>query len=251
MLMEKEKIEIIKFNYENTKKSLREISELSGCSTSSVHRIVKKLALKKPDPNFIKKLNSDLYFKELSYWLGFLYADGSIHKTKVKVGLNSKDRDHLIKLKNFFEVGNIYDYQSHCKKYPNKLYDTSEYAVTNKRLSEKLIELGILKNKTYNDEILIPRKYLNKDFFRGLIDGDGQVSIYGKRKRIILVGSKKMCTEFKNFCKTHVDSKTEVLKHSTIYKYGVYGKNAKTIGDVLYKNSSLHLERKFQSYKMF
>ena len=50
------------------------------------------------------------YFKEIdtedkSYWLGFLYADGSIHKTKhtIDLVLSINEKEHLYKFNNYLE----------------------------------------------------------------------------------------------------------------------------------------------------
>ena len=68
-------------------------------------------------------MNEDI-FKSVSspkvaYWLGFLAADGSIHKSRnqLEIGLSVKDRSHLEVFKNFLEAKelSILDREVKCR----------------------------------------------------------------------------------------------------------------------------------------
>lgn len=104
------------------------------------------------------------------YWYGFLFGDGSInHNGDIQVCLSNLDGGynvkHLRKLSHLiygFDRVHVYETKCHFRfKTNNSLNNLSRF--------------GIIPNKTYNGEIIMPPKY-QYDFIRGYFDADGWFS---------------------------------------------------------------------------
>lgn len=115
--------------------------------------------------------------KNTAYWLGFLAADGSIHKNKhqLMIGLSRKDRDHLEKFKKFIESdAEIKDRDMVCST-NGKRYPSSLIHIYSKELVDDLSQYNIVVNKSnQNIDFLkhIPDSY-KIYFILGYFDGDG------------------------------------------------------------------------------
>lgn len=113
---------------------------------------------------------------ESYYWLGFLFADGHFSdKNRLKLSLSVKDRDHLIKFKDFidYDTNLINDsFWMHGKEYfisSFSIMDTNTVSILKNKYDIK-------SNKTENPPNLTS---LTDDykfcFMIGFIDGDGSI----------------------------------------------------------------------------
>ena len=87
-------------------KNLKKVAKSFGVSLRPIKRILEKNNVELTNRRY--NVNHE-YFKiidseEKAYWLGFLYADGCVRKSKsgsqVVLKLSTKDEGHLIKFKN-------------------------------------------------------------------------------------------------------------------------------------------------------
>ena len=205
--------------------------------------------------------NSDVFEKidtpQKAYWLGFLYADGSVGKTKktVRITLSTKDIEHLYKFKNFLNATNT-EIKQNNKVENDKNYELSYFAISDEKLCNDLIKAGCIPNKTYSlsfpSENILPKE-LQYHFIRGFFDGDGSITIDRKRNRINIsfTGTKEMLNEIKkifgkdklkledkgNFAVLHIDGNKQVLN----------------ILNQVYKDSfsEIELPRKREKYEEF
>ena len=102
-----------------------------------------------------------------AYWLGFIYADGSITNDGIfEIQLAEKDFEHLIKFKNFIKWENEIKFKDSTK--------SVRITFRNKYFTNQLNKLGVVPNKSlilsYPD--FIP-DFLQRHFIRGYFDGDG------------------------------------------------------------------------------
>lgn len=193
-----------------------------------------------------------------SYILGFLYADGSI-TTLIKetyytlsIALAEKDKDFLQFLCDFFnkELNKEYTlkYNSTTKSY--------RLSVCNVVLIKKLISLGIVPNKTYQNNCdffkKIPKE-LKIHFIRGFYDGDGSICKGKDNKyRVSLVSlNSSLLEEICNFTNETLNTNfTHVREDGKYTRVSLSGNvKCKTWLDLLYNNSNYYLDRKFQKYK--
>jgi hypothetical protein len=190
--------------------------------------------------------------EEKAYWLGFIYADGSVdnrHK-KLKVTLSETDENHLLKLKKFLEHDKpLYRYE----KKPfnlNSRYICKpqvELSVYSVELFNSLQVFGIVPNKTYNfclDLSAIPH-HLHKHFWRGMIDGDGCVVATDKSRVLQLTGHKEICQMFLDHIKEHFDTKVSILPDDNVFTIKFSKTLAGKIARYFYEDSIIHLERKY------
>lgn len=113
---------------------------------------------------------------ETYYWIGFLLADGHFDykKSRIRISLSIKDKDHLKKFCNYIERKKDFRYYSrNGKEYIN-------LEIGNKKVfSELILKFNIYSNKTKNPpNIDILSKLdidLNICLFIGFIDGDGYI----------------------------------------------------------------------------
>ena len=195
-----------------------------------------------------------------AYWIGFIMADGCIHKNKLSLNLSVRDKGHLIKLKKYLETNNKIS-ELNTKAW-GKNYKLVRLQVSGAGLIEGLKKYGITQNKSITAKVDKSLVY-NKDFWRGVIDGDGCISletIKAKNSKIrnsycypyiSLYGSINLINQFCAFLKYVINKNyTNSIK---IQKNGYAdihfgGKNAFKTIDFLYKDSITFLKRKKKIY---
>lgn len=217
----------------------------------------------------LRKLNINLYNKhnelkfdntvfdcidteEKAYWLGFLYADGSVssYRNAVELSLQGKDIEHLEKYNMFLKNKKSVVLQN--SKCNGKVFSRCRCTVTNKHFHQRLCELGCIPKKSLILEFPKKEIFKNEDliihFIRGYVDGDGSIT-FTKTGRLVLqiIGTKEFLTGiidiFPNiFSKTFCKDKR--LKNNTYFITCSCNK-ADYILEVLYKNSSIYLNRKY------
>ena len=225
-----------------------------------------KSVLEKNDIEIVKKVNqygekgvNKNLFKEINdsdsaYWLGFLYADGSIRKDRNEISLELKEEDYNT-IKDFHNYcDNKNNIREHIIKRNGKNYKSYCSSFSDENVKLNLIKLGCIPQKslllTFPSEEQVPQNFLY-DFVRGYIDGDGYIQFDENkhRYRIVICGTKeflsgmmKRCNWFE-YCSITKDS------NSNIYILTISNKkNVFNILTKLYENSNYHLDRKFRKY---
>ena len=159
------------------------------CHVNSVRRFMKRAGRKvRPVPRNYSLDES--FFHSLTkpyqaYWLGFLLADGSLKRNSygtpsmLVLGISKTDRTHLEKFRRDIGFsGPIKEIRYFDKRY-GKTYERSQVDLVSKRLCGFLLDIGWDRfKKSGSVDILnsVP-KSLQVDLVRGLIDGDGCVSL--------------------------------------------------------------------------
>tara|TARA_Y100000310_G_C20699497_1_gene828391 strand:+ start:5021 stop:5998 length:978 start_codon:yes stop_codon:yes gene_type:complete len=191
-----------------------------------------------------------------AYWFGFLYADGNISKKNrkqknVTLELSIKDKEHVEKFANIFD--------SNCKIYShnknNVIYKSCKCLITSPQLWQDLYDKELVPVKTYknNDEMFnfIPNDLL-KHFIRGFFDGDGGIMFNKKTNGVSfhMVGTLKILQKIQSIlCKelgissTNIFPRKEVSNNIYVLAWaGIH--QISLIGDYIYKDASIWLERK-------
>jgi hypothetical protein len=198
----------------------------------------------------------DFYFQnidseEKAYWLGFLLADGyNDGDKKIIIRLASKDREHLNKLKVSLKyLGGICDYIDNKDE---KCYKNSVMSITSKQISTDLTNLGCIKAKSLVVQIPTIEKVFMRHLVRGYFDGDGSISIYGKRKSgkvyyraSVYSGSIKFIQQLKE----HLRKENILFGHSNEKLVSFCSKKSLVeFYNYLYKDSNIFLDRKKNIY---
>lgn len=204
--------------------------------------------------------------QEKAYFLGFLYADGGNNKEAnfVRIDLARKDKDILEKLSSLIYLENPLQHiknQDRKKEYKGQevVYYTSYFNINSKHICHKLEELGCPATKsliiTFPKWLIDPE--LQRHFIRGYYDGDGGVSLTDIKTRS---AHTKLISTIE-FCQ----SMAKIIEAQTKIQFGkpyndVENKNVYTIRlagnrkiahflNWLYKDSIIHLDRKYKLYK--
>lgn len=248
--------------YTEELKSINQISKELGVSWDTVKKDLVnrniKISKQRNQYNIDNGIDSDL-FKEIqdedsAYWLGFLYADGSIRKDRNEISLDLQEQDRKT-IEDFHKYCNNKNKIREHKIIRNgKTYLSYASGFSNAIVKNNLIKLGCVPKKSiilkFPDKSQVPQEYIY-DFLRGYIDGDGyiQYDFEKHRYRIVILGTK-------DFLKGLID-RLELFEHYSISKtnsniYSLTISNKEYIFDFLtklYENSNYHLQRKFDIYE--
>jgi len=249
-----EQIEELKKNY--PKYGLLKSSKILNISPHILKRYIKEFNLiknRKIEFSIFEKITQ----KEVVWFLGFLWADGSIYKDSIEISISEKDYDDVYRILSSFGNWNT---RSRTRLLNNKNYICKTIYANDKKIREFLDEHNYkeksLKSPT---KILekIPEK-LKKYFFRGYIDGDGCFSYKNKnnnRHYFSLTGNINMdwseVTEL--FKKLEIKYSLKILPRKTgncssIESYSQ--EDIIKIGNYIYDGEydNIGLKRKFESF---
>lgn len=193
--------------------------------------------------------------KNKAYILGLFWSDGCNYppQHRVKIELQEKDKNILDKINTEIESNKPLSFNNLNNKNPN-WQNTYRLDITNKHISDRLVELGMVKNKSLIIEF--PKwldRSLHASFLRGYCDGDGHIE-WNKTKFISIVGTSQFCEYVKDFCENYLDVKCSIYntanKDSNTKLLHICGKNnIKKFLDVIYEDADLYIERKYNIYK--
>lgn len=192
--------------------------------------------------------------EEKAYWLGFLYADGSVSHYKsskrIELGLKELDYEHLQKFTRFLNYRGKIHYRPGTKSY--RVHFGCQ------KMHDDLIRLGCVEKKslilTFPDSHIVPSRLL-PHFIRGYFEGDGCIEIChnvrgGIRKTVSLLGTKEFLTEL--LCAINMPNIALVKKCKDNDSNNYYFRLRKTESEIflnyIYTNATIYLERKHNLY---
>jgi intein/homing endonuclease len=211
----------------------------------------KSTRYKEFDVDYFKVIDSE----EKAYWLGFIYADGWVNfdeeKRRYDFGLclASKDYDHLMKFaKAIGYKGKIGEIKQNLKGY-DKTYVSNRIDLHSKLFVKNLINHGCIQNKSLLLKELpkIPSIHLTP-FIRGYFDGDGSVYKARNQYNIEILGTKEFLTDLASYSNLPINAwRTHGKAFGQRYGY----KLSKEFLLMIYENSTIHLQRKFERAALF
>lgn len=182
--------------------------------------------------------------EESAYWLGFLWADGSLTKNTLELEVKTDDEAHLQKLVNALSYISIPKISRRTRH--NAI--TSRISVTDKLIATTLRELGFdLKSKR-----IIPNISDNmlQHFIRGYFDGDGSCIVRDHNGNIEYRADISGPKEFIEFIQPYLpeSSNEEIIENKTWVSKRIYWYSKEKVLSVLQyliQNSTIKLERKY------
>jgi hypothetical protein len=212
----------------------------------------------------MRYVQDDSYFKKIdterkAYYLGFLYADGCVYedgKNSKRIILQLHPDDVYILEQLLVELNS--NRPIHVN---NRGYVSINIGST--IMANDLINLGCIPRKSlvlkFPSEDIVP-KHLLMHFIRGYMDGDGCISTYRRSTKntinklfvceVKFIGTYDMLYGIKEF----FNSSKNILinKHSpSSYQISFSGTKYREIVDILYKESTICLERKRNKWNEF
>ena len=189
--------------------------------------------------------------EEKAYWLGFLYADGSVgsKEDKIELGLAAQDLTHIEKFRDFMEINNKISYRGNSNSYRMSFRST--------KCKEDLIDKGCVPKKSlileFPNSKQVPVDLL-RHFIRGYFDGDGWFTNTDSCFQVGIIGTE-------NFIKGFLDAVDNINKNCKIfnvhredgakrYIFGAYN-DVLSFLNWIYKDSKIYLDRKYEKYLDF
>lgn len=249
----------------NNNPSLTKIGEKYGIERHSFSRRLKELGYEVINHQNKVKFNEHIFdiidTEEKAYWLGFIFADGYVSKTgnKFELSLKASDTSHLEKFNKF--VGGEANKVKINKVYCNNIKcERCRWNISNKHFREQLISLGCIPQKSlilqFPDESIFKSKDLIRHFIRGYWDGDGCLSWRNKEHTIpsisvlgtedMLEGIKRNVPGIFNYS-LHLNNK----ENTFTYVLSADNKVAFNVTQYLYSNSTIYLQRKYETYQIY
>jgi len=248
--------------YYEQKLSLQKIGELYGKPREYIYRWMRKYGFKtRTRPEAWKHRGTDDVYEinekffdnwsdRMAYVLGLILTDGNIGTDDNRISITMKDAEHLEKVKKKLK-------SNHPIKY-RKFHGIYQFGFAREKMSDRLNELGIIKNKSLIVGFpKVPDKFLSH-FIRGVFDGDGTVFFERSRKSPLRVsftsGSKKFITALEDILHTQAGvSKRTIYKlhrKNTSYYIRYCHKDSLKFFDYIYAGAdeSMLLERKHQKF---
>lgn len=252
--------------YTNSRFTLAEIEDKYRLSRGRLSPYLKeylgfrKLEVRKKVTKFDDSVFDVIDTEEKAYWLGFIYADGTISSSplieekkndyQLEISLKLSDIEHLKKIERLF-------------KYDNRVTSDTfrcRFIINSKHLWNTLNNYGCTPRKSltleFPDISIFTDKELVKHFMRGYFDGDGCVSWGNKEHTVItvqLLGTQSFLSSFLFNCPKEYWNLTLHHNHNNVKEetrfFNLASYKAKRFLDFIYQDSNIYLDRKFNRYK--
>jgi hypothetical protein len=236
--------------YINQNISLSKLAKDLNIDRETITRWINEANIPKNNTKCNKyEINSSIFNiidnEEKAYWLGFLYADGSINDINcIELSLKLSDIEHLKKFKKFLSFkGNIFE---------DTKVGRCRLMFKDNLIGENLKNLGCIPRKSlilkFPTENQVPKEF-QKDFIRGYFDGDGHIKKIEYSIGVSLLGTKEFLSSILNIIKNDSVLKIKNSKGSSnIFYFQLSGQNSRNFLLKIYNNSNIYLDRKFQLY---
>ena len=205
-------------------------------------------------------LNEDVFdtiTEESAYWIGFLMADGCISSPRpnqttryVTLALAEKDRAHVEAFQKFLGSNQPVPSRENQRAKANS-QNLAYFSVASKRLAEKLESYGVVPRKSQG--AMIQHLQSDRNFWRGLIDGDGHVCLFNRKDTQVpvigLTASRPLSNQFADFVLSVVGARPNSHQQGNVWHTRCFFRKAEVLAEVLYKDCTIALPRKAEMAK--
>lgn len=258
--------------YLSTDLTVKEAAKQIGIGKNSFRKHLKAESKLKRNVNcqkdisFNKRYFSKIDTEEKAYWFGFIYADGCVrynlddNSGSLSIELAKKDINMLQLFNNCIE-SNVAIKERQRIQESGYISDFCSVTLCSRDLVKDLMKYGCIPNKTYEGKIpkslFASNKKLMVAFLRGYLDGDGYIS---KNERSLHIVSYTVYNcKVMNFLLNAIIKVSGVVptvtyetnQYSGEYRIRIMNKkDFFRFLEVLYENSTIHMERKYNRYLM-
>jgi hypothetical protein len=194
-----------------------------------------------------------------AYWIGMMMADGAIlkHKhsnTALKLALALRDKGHVEAFREFLGSDHKITIEPPrvIRKRSRSIHSTGMaiLSISSTHLTDALARFGVVPRKSKTAKVIGLEE--NRDFWRGCIDGDGWIIDSGKRPIVGLCGSLDLVSQFREFfVKRFPECRKSVHPNSSVWKFEVSGTWAQHAMELLYKDCTIALPRKWDKARHY
>lgn len=196
--------------------------------------------------------------EEKAYWLGFIWADGTISSSPLReeaktqyqfeLSLSIKDLEHLQKFADFIEYKQpLFHDEIRCRL---SVYSKHLWQVLNVNgcTPQKSLTLKFPKVELFKDKELI------RHFIRGYFDGDGCLTWSNREHthpELSVLGTDEMLNSIIFYLPIAIKPILKILhpdKQSITKYFNFFGEKAYKVAFYLYNNSTVYLQRKYDKY---
>ena len=175
-------------------KGAPEIGRIIGCHSSAVYYVLEEAGIDRRErigcenPGYF----DDISTPDRAYWLGFIGADGCVtgfrnNAPRLQIKLARKDRDHLLLLHAALKATHpVIDNEQHSA---GAMRPYSTLTVYSPPLVDGLMRHGITPRKSHTLQPWDGPADLMPHYWRGMMDGDGHITINDHGVYTGLVGS--------------------------------------------------------------
>lgn len=263
-------IEKLAFEFQTTSISLTKLAEREYTTRQTLAKKFKELGIEIINKQNKTKFNEHIFdsidTEEKAYWLGFIFADGSIREQiegkKVpytfELSLKGDDIEHLKKFNSFMEYqgDNVKLGKSKCK---NKEFSRCRWIITNKHLWTILNNLGCTPNKSltlqFPNESIFSSKDLIPHFIRGYFDGDGcftrHVYTHIVSPTISILGTPEFLDKIDEYSNIESIRRHDKRHSEKTYILEFNKENGIKFINYIYSNCNIYLDRKYKLYNFF
>lgn len=239
-------------------KTVSSVAKKTGYPRTCVARYAEKYGLRTKEytrndknninENFFKSIDTE----EKAYFLGFIMADGNIYeyadgRLQFSLKVKSADKDIVLKLAEAtnFDKSKVRIFKSERN---GTITESCELKSYNEVFCRSLMSNGVVSNKTGKE--IIPNTvpdFLVKHFIRGFIDGDGWIHDYSYKSVVGACSqSKNILNDIISHFKRELSIELNILGDNRLYSIQTSAKKkVYSICKYLYKNSKIHLDRKY------
>ena len=235
-----------------------QISKIKNIKTGTITQWLRKWGISRHrGPK--SKIGNEHYFDDIdcekkAYYLGWLMADGniSIYNNQYSLKIHISDRDAYI-VEEFLkdiESTNKINYKKTLFKPTNKFHTSCYVSLTSVHMCKKLIDLGIVPNKSGKEIVPDIQKNLIHHFIRGFFDGDG-ITDTKKVKRSGFVSNKDMLLSIIEKVKYKKDIHLNPHHTTPWVFYFLGGKDfSKHLYTYMYKDATIWIPRRKKNLEM-
>jgi DNA-binding CsgD family transcriptional regulator len=212
--------------------------------------------------NWLDSIDSE----DKAYFLGLMWTDGNVSSNLTRITLSFKEDDKYI-LEYFSKIFYL-GLNKVVTRVSDRIIDKGKYHITERssflyiysvEMAKKLMNMGCMPNKTFHTRF---PQWLNKNlwphFIRGLIDGDGCISISCRQPSVSFTGTIELIDDlekifieelgFTNLFR-YINNKES---NNNIYNFHINRfEDIKKFLDWIYKDSTIHFVRKYDKYNGF
>jgi len=251
--------EKLAFEFQTTDISLTQMGNREKVDRRTLSKHFKELGIEIINKQNCSKFNEHIFdsidTEEKAYWLGFIFADGTINSSPIREGVKSiygfelslglKDLKHLEKFKKFIGYNkDLLVDNNRCR-----------FSIANKHFWTTLNNLGCTPNKSLTLKFPNISEDLIRHFIRGYFDGDGcitrYVHIHTVTPSATVLGTIDMLNNITKYSDTTASLRHDKRHSKEIFHLDWNKENSIKFINYIYNNSTIYLDRKYKLYNFF